>query len=127
MTAVKRGGGVRVFLANAGQGPAVPIEGVDLREDVGALPLPVAVPPPQVVHFGGRRLSAGVPLAAYGVMHGSTLQAQDRLRGGAQLGKAAKGKSQVGHRLLANVSVRDGASFLISSCWYSLLLALVEA
>ncbi|CAM9573625.1 unnamed protein product [Chrysoparadoxa australica] len=45
--------------------------------------------------YGGKQLVANRTLADYGVTCGSTIHAVGRLRGGAQLGKVVKGRSQV--------------------------------
>lgn len=45
--------------------------------------------------FAGKDLVAGEPLREYGLGQGSTIHMLGRLRGGAQLGKVVKGRSQV--------------------------------
>lgn len=45
--------------------------------------------------FGGRDLEEGQPLRRYNLTRGSTVHVLGRLRGGAQLGKMVKGRSQV--------------------------------
>ena len=45
--------------------------------------------------FAGRDLEDGQPLDRYGLGAGSTVQVLGRLKGGAQLGKVVKGRSQV--------------------------------
>lgn len=45
--------------------------------------------------FGGKDLEEGQPLRRYNITRDSTVHALGRLRGGAQLGKVVKGRSQV--------------------------------
>jgi Sperm tail/Ubiquitin family len=45
--------------------------------------------------FAAKQLTAGNTLNAYGIVEGSSVQLLGRLRGGAQLGKVVKGRSQV--------------------------------
>lgn len=45
--------------------------------------------------FAGKDLQEGQPLRRYGIGRESTVHALGRLRGGAQLGKVVKGRSQV--------------------------------
>ncbi|CAN0393855.1 unnamed protein product, partial [Ectocarpus sp. 13 AM-2016] len=46
--------------------------------------------------FAGKDLQRGRPLLGYGLHAESTVHILGRLRGGAQLGKVVKGRSQVG-------------------------------
>lgn len=46
--------------------------------------------------FAGKDLQKGWPLLGYGLQADSTVHVLGRLRGGAQLGKVVKGRSQVG-------------------------------
>lgn len=45
--------------------------------------------------FGGKDLQEGKPLRSYNIARDSTVHVHGRLRGGAQLGKVVKGRSQV--------------------------------
>lgn len=45
--------------------------------------------------FAGKDLQEGQPLQTYGLGRGSTVHVLGRLKGGAQLGKVVKGRSQV--------------------------------
>lgn len=47
--------------------------------------------------YGGKDLQEGRPLSGYGLSRDSTVHVLGRLRGGAQLGKVVKGRSQVCH------------------------------
>lgn len=49
--------------------------------------------------FAGKDLQKGRPLSGYGVGSDSTVHVLGRLRGGAQLGKVVKGRSQVRQQL----------------------------
>lgn len=49
--------------------------------------------------FAGKDLQQGRPLLGYGVGSDSTVHVLGRLRGGAQLGKVVKGRSQVRRQL----------------------------
>lgn len=48
--------------------------------------------------FAGKDLLPGKPLREYGLGRDSTIHLLERLKGGAQLGKVVKGRSQVGGR-----------------------------
>ena len=49
--------------------------------------------------FGGKDLQQGRPLRRYNITRDSTVHVVGRLRGGAQLGKVVKGRSQVRRKL----------------------------
>lgn len=75
-----------------------------LREEWESSPFSISAPPvyDEAGHhnvrlvFAGKDLEAGQPLKRYGLVRGSIVQVLGRLKGGAQLGKVVKGRSQVG-------------------------------
>lgn len=91
---------VQLFISTADSGPPLLLSDIQLDGDVSQLHLglisklgPSALDHSRLV-YSGSHLSIGRPLESYGLGEGSTLQLLGRLRGGAQLGKVVKGRSQ---------------------------------
>lgn len=73
---------------SAREGSSAVVDDNDFAEDVRLV-------------FAGKDLREGQPLRRYGIGPESTVHALGRLRGGAQLGKVVKGRSQVRERYIS--------------------------
>lgn len=69
--------------------------------------------------FAGKDLQKGRPLSGYGIGSDSTVHVLGRLRGGAQLGKVVKGRSQVRQHLICKAPVDMQQQY---NCFYFLFM-----